>query len=424
MTTLAIIGAQWGDEGKGKIVDWLAAKAHHVARFQGGHNAGHTIVVGGEKTTLHLLPSGVLHTKAKCYIGNGVVLSLSALGEEIDILQARGADLRGRLFVSTMAALVLPYHIALDRARESGKANIGTTLRGIGPAHEDKAGRRAVRLCDCFRAGGEDLLRDNANYYNHLLSYYGAEKMDGRGIWREVKQMAEKLRPFISADIPKQLAAASTRGEAILLEGAQGAMLDIELGTYPFATSAHCSAAYAAIGLGVQLSPRVVAVIKGYATRVGGGPFPTEIAGAEGEMLAKVGMEFGSTTGRARRCGWLDIPMLRGALRANGCRDLIVTKLDVFDALAEIKICTAYQTKNGTTEEAPPDSRMLEECKPVYETLPGWQGQTAANAASETDLPPNARRLLSRIESLSGAKITAISTGPDRRAIIPISKLF
>lgn len=424
MTTIAIIGAQWGDEGKGKIVDWLAGDADHVARFQGGHNAGHTIVVGGEKTTLHLLPSGVLHARAKCYIGNGVVVSMPALAEEITMLESRGADLRGRLFVSATASLVLPYHEALDRARESGKKTIGTTLRGIGPAHEDKAGRRAVRLCDCLGAAGGGLLQDNANYYNHLLSYYGAGGVDGDVIWQSAKQEAERLRPYVVDDIPQQLAAASERGEKILLEGAQGAMLDIELGTYPFATSAHCSAAYSAIGLGVQLSPRVVAVIKGYATRVGGGPFPTEIQGEEGEMLAKVGMEFGSTTGRARRCGWLDIPMLRGALRANGCRDLIVTKLDVFDALATIKICTGYEGKDGITAEAPPDSRMLAEAKPVYETLQGWQGQTAAGASKMDDLPPNARRLLSRIEELTGAKITAISTAPDRRATIPLAKLF
>lgn len=429
MTTLAIIGAQWGDEGKGKIVDWLAANADHVARFQGGHNAGHTIVVGGEKTTLHLLPSGVLHPAAKCYIGNGVVLSMPDLAEEIDLLQKRGMDLRGRLFVSGAASLVLPYHRALDRARESGKATIGTTLRGIGPAHEDKAGRRAVRFFDCFGAAGEGLVRDNANYYNHLLSYYDAdfETMDGDKIWQSAKQTAESLRPFLCNDIPQQLAAAHERGEKILIEGAQGAMLDIELGTYPFATSAHCSASYAAIGLGVQLSPRVVAVIKGYATRVGGGPFPTEIEGEAGELIARVGAEFGSTTGRARRCGWLDIPMLRGALRANGCRDLIVTKLDVFDALAEIKLCTGYKTPNGNgniTPEAPPDSRMLQQCRPVYETLPGWKGQTAANAATETDLPQNARRFLKRIEELTDAKIAAISTGPDRKAIIPLQDLF
>ena len=349
---------------------------------------------------------------------------MPALAEEIDILHKRGSDLRGRLFVSGMAALVLPYHQALDKARERGKGTIGTTLRGIGPAHEDKAGRRAVRLCDCYRPEGGDLLRDNANYYNHLLAYYRAEKIDGDAIWQDVQQQAESLRPYVCTDIAQKLATAHKQGEAILLEGAQGAMLDIELGTYPFATSAHCSAAYSAIGLGAQLSPRVVAVIKGYATRVGGGPFPTEIAGEEGAMLAKVGNEFGSTTGRARRCGWLDIPMLRGALRANGCRDLIVTKLDVFDALAQIKICIGYQNGDSTSPEAPPDSRMLAESKPVYETLPGWRGETAANAASENDLPQNAKRFLNRIEELTGATITAISTGPDRRAIISRHNLF
>ena len=425
MTAITIIGAQWGDEGKGKIVDWLSANADHVARFQGGHNAGHTIVVGGETTTLHLLPSGVLHKKPKCYVGNGVVVSLPALAEEIEVLNARGVDLQGRFFVSEQAALVLPYHVALDKARESvGGKELGTTLRGIGPAHEDKAGRRAIRLCDCFRNDCEDLIRANTEYYNHILSYHNAEPLRAETIWKETRAQAQRLRPYICADIPRRLSKAKADGEKILLEGAQGAMLDIELGTYPYTTSAHCVAAYSAAGVGADLSPRVVAVIKAYSTRVGGGPFPTQINDEAGETMAREGAEFGSTTGRARRCGWLDIPMLRCALRANGCSELIVTKLDVLDSLKEIKICVAYERDGKQTDEAPPDARSLKGCVPVYETLPGWRGESASNAESDESLPQNARQFLNRVEALTNATIAAISTGPDRRATISRKPLF
>ncbi len=426
MPALTVVGAQWGDEGKGKIVDWLAAEADHVARFQGGHNAGHTIVIGGEKTTLHLLPSGVLHPRPKCHIGNGVVLSLPALAEEIRRLRERGIHLRGRLFVSEQAALVLPFHAELDKARERGKGAVGTTLRGIGPAHEDKTGRRALRLRDCFRESGAALFRESARYHDHLLAYYGASPLGGaEKMWDETRALADELREHIRADIPRILQQANENNETILLEGAQGAMLDIELGTYPYATSAHCVAAFAAIGLGAELSPSVVAVIKAYATRVGGGPFPTETAGGEGEQLARDGAEFGSTTGRARRCGWLDIPMLRCALRANGCKRLVVTKLDVLDGAEEIKICVSYRLADGTvTDEAPADGDTLQECKPIYETLPGWRGERAANANSEEQLPANARAFLQRVEELTGAKIQAISTGADRKTIISRAPLF
>lgn len=409
MNTLAVIGLQWGDEGKGKIVDLLAARAMHVARFQGGHNAGHTLVVDGEKTALHLLPSGVLHPGAKCYIGGGVVVSPAALLEETAALAANGVSLRGRLFVADSAALVLPYHELLDRRREK-RANIGTTLRGIGPAHEDKTARRAIRIYDLYNGAGREKLRDNTELYSEWLG----EKLDAESVWEDLQQRAEELRPFVRGDIGAQLAAAKARGETVLLEGAQAVMLDIEQGTYPFVTSAQCLPAAAAGGLGAELSPAVLGVSKAYATRVGNGPFPTELRCEIGARLSRIGEEFGATTGRNRRCGWLDIPMLRHAILVGGCRRLALTKLDVLDDFDEIPLCVNYDLDGEIVAAPPADPCALARCRPIYETMPGWKGQNVAGIRDDSRLPPAARRYIARIEELTGARAEVISTGAAR----------
>ena len=415
MSVVAVVGLQWGDEGKGKIVDLLSARARCVARFQGGHNAGHTLVVGGKKTTLHLVPSGALRDNVRCYVGSGVVVSPAALLEEIEGLRAAG--FRPDLRVSAAAALVLPHHIALDRAREKTR-NIGTTLRGIGPAHEDKTARRAVRLCDLYNGQAREMIARNVDFCNHILSRADVAPLDADEIWGEVSEQAKALREFICDDVGGELDSARARGENILLEGAQGAMLDIEQGAYPFVTSAGCLASAHAAGLGVELSPTVLGITKAYATRVGSGPFPSELQDGVGEKLAEAGDEFGATTGRPRRCGWLDIPALRRALRMNGCRETAVTKLDVLDGLEEIQICVAYDLDGVRVSETPSDSRALSRCGMICETLPGWPGESAAGARSESDLPENARRYLARIAELTGANIAMVSAGADRDDII------
>ena len=455
---VVVVGLQWGDEGKGKIVDWLGAGAGHAARFQGGHNAGHTVICGDRKTVLHLAPSAILHPDCRCYIGAGVVVDPAAFLAEIDALAAIGVGVGGRLFIAANAALILPYHAALDRARERGE-KIGTTKLGIGPAHEDKAARRALRvgdLCGDFDSFG-DKLADNADYYNFLLAgRHRAETIDGEKLRADLQAAAARIRPLIG-DVPGRLAAAAAGGERVLLESAQGALLDCEQGSYPFVTSAHCLAGAAAGGLGVHLAPRVLGVTKAYATRVGEGPFPTEVGGRTGELLAARGGEFGATTGRPRRCGWLDIPALRHALRANGCDKLAITKLDILDALPEIKLCVRYETdaplvgeeeyaplssaaatlfgKSSKPEAAgseaakrasaaaqsgrrelrffPPAAAALARCRPVYERFAGWQTATAG-AMKHQDLPKAARAYLARIEELTNAQIQIVSTGPAR----------
>ena len=415
MSVVAVVGLQWGDEGKGKIVDLLAARARCVARFQGGHNAGHTLVVDGKKTTLHLVPSGALREEVRCYIGAGVVVSPSALLEEIREL--RQAGFRPDLRVSAAAALVLPHHAALDSAREQ-RRKIGTTLRGIGPAHEDKIARRAVRVCDLYNGEGQGKVLENVDFCNHILSRADAAPLDGEAIWKALEGRAGAMREFVCDDVGGELEEAKSRGENILLEGAQGAMLDIEQGAYPFVTSAGCLVASHAAGLGADLSPTPLGVTKAYATRVGAGPFPSELRDGTGEKLAEAGVEFGSTTGRPRRCGWLDVPALRRALRLNGCRELAVTKLDVLDALDEIKMCVAYELDGARVSGVPADSSALARCGMICETLPGWRGESAAGARRDSDLPENARRYLARMEELTGARVAMISAGAERDDII------
>ena len=415
MSVVAVVGLQWGDEGKGKIVDLLSARARCVARFQGGHNAGHTLVVNGKKTTLHLTPSGALREGVRCYIGAGVVVSPAALLEEIGALRRDG--FRPDVRVAAAAALVLPHHVALDRAREKNRA-IGTTLRGIGPAHEDKTARRAVRLCDLYNGEGREKLLRNVDFCNHILVRADVPPLDAEALWRELAEQGESMREFICEDPGGELAEARARDENILLEGAQGAMLDIGQGSYPFVTSAGCLVSAHAAGLGAELNPWTLGIVKAYATRVGAGPFPSELRDSDGEKLAEAGVEFGSTTGRPRRCGWLDIPALRRALRLNGCRDLAVTKLDVLDAMPEIKLCVAYELDGRKIGEVPPDSSALARCRMICETLPGWTGESAAGARKEFNLPENARRYLARIEELTGASIAMISAGAERDDIV------
>jgi adenylosuccinate synthase len=417
MSVVVAIGMQWGDEGKGKIVDWLATSAAHVARFQGGHNAGHTLIVGGRKTTLHLLPSGILHPQVDCYIGNGVVVSPTALLEEIDEMKASGIHFDGRFFVSNMAALILPHHVLLDHAREK-QHSIGTTLRGIGPAHEDKIARRAMRLYDLYNGTGYDKLATLTALYQHFLKPHGMQPPPLEETWETLQQQASRLLPYVKDDIGERLDVARKRGEHVLLEGAQGAMLDIEQGTYPHTTSAQCLAAASASGLGVQLCPHVLGIIKAYATRVGEGPFPTELHDDTGAAIATTGGEIGATTGRARRCGWLDIPMLRHTLRLNDCTRLALTKLDVFDGMAEIKLCAAYELDGQKRQTPPSDPLALARCQPIYETFSGWPQESTSNVSDEKSLPAATCNYVRRIEELTGAQVEIISTGPERNATI------
>lgn len=413
MSTICVVGLQWGDEGKGKIVDRLAATARHVVRFQGGHNAGHTLLCSGKKVALHLLPSGIMRPKVSCYIGGGVVVSPPALLDEIKSVQKHSGNLRGRLFVSDTAALVLPYHVLLDKHRESGAGALGTTLRGIGPAHEDKTARRAVRIYDLYNGEGEDKIAHNVEHYSKLLGKH----LDVKKIWNELRQQSTKLRPYICEDMGAVLSTAHARGDNILLEGAQGVMLDIEQGTYPYTTSAQCLPAAAAGGIGADLSPTVLGIAKAYATRVGRGPFPTELDNAIGKSIAQVGGEVGATTGRGRRCGWLDIPMLRRAMLVSGCARLILTKLDVFDDWDEIALCTGYKLEKKTVSLPPADPSALSRCRPVYEYWPGWK-KSIVGIKKYNDLPSAARRYVRRIAELTGAEIDIISTGPAREEII------
>ena len=423
-TALAIVGLQWGDEGKGKVVDWLAQKAAHVARFQGGHNAGHTLKHGKKKTILHLLPSGILQPHAHCYIGNGVAVSPAALIEEINALKDSGVDAEGKLSVADNAALILPYHQKLDCARDK-KNKIGTTGRGIGPAHEDKAGRRALRLYDLYNGAGKRKLGICVEFYNDLLKRHDEPpSLDVNALWDEMQAQAEALRPYVCGEIGARLAQAQADGERILLEGAQGALLDVEQGTYPFATSASCLAAAAAGGLGVELFPYTVGITKTYCTRVGNGPFPTEDHEAAGERLGEIGEEYGATTGRQRRTGWLDIPMLRHAIRINGCQRLVVTKLDVLDAFDEIKLCTAYEMDGARRDLPPNDTSRLDDCIPQYEKMPGWRGKSTAGATAMDDLPPPAKDYLHRIAELCDTPIAVISTGAEREQTITLEELF
>lgn len=425
---IVVIGTQWGDEGKGKIVDLLAPRCAAVARFQGGHNAGHTLVLDGKKTILHLIPSGILHDNTLCYIGNGVVLSLAALEKEIAELGPT-VDVFGKLRISNACTLILPTHVALDQAREikRGAEAIGTTGRGIGPAYEDKVARRALKLSDCFNAEGfKEKLFSLVGYHNFLLEhYFGQKPLDVNQIYDETLQRYQRIQPMIS-DVSVALAELNSNPDnSILFEGAQGAMLDIDHGTYPYVTSSNTAAGNAATGTG--LGPKdiahVLGIAKAYTTRVGSGPFPTELFDNVGETLAKVGNEIGASTGRARRCGWFDAPVMRRAIINSSVDSLCITKLDVLDSLAEINICVAYELDGERIEIAPNNPDDFSRCKPIYERYEGWQSVSAA-VRDYDDLPEKAKDYLAAIEALLDVKIDMISTSPDRNDTIVLKDLI
>ena len=416
--TVAVIGMQWGDEGKGKIVDQLTDRASVVVRFQGGHNAGHTLVIGAERTVLHLVPSGVMREGVRCLIGHGVVLSPTALVDEMRMLAERGVPAEERVRVSDACPLILPYHAVLDRAREAarGAVAIGTTGRGIGPAYEDKAARRAIRVCDLLvPARLDEKLRALDDYHNFILTrWLGTAPVDIAEVRDALESAIERLRPLV-IDVPGALHAAIDAGEGVLLEGAQGACLDIDQGTFPFVTSSNTTAGGAAAGSG--LGPRdigyVLGVAKAYTTRVGGGPFPTELHDDVGRRLAARGNEFGATTGRPRRCGWLDVVSLRRAVRINSVSGLCITKLDVLDEMPVVRLCTGYQIDGERVDAPPRSAEELGRCDPVYEEMPGWNSSTVG-VRSRADLPSPARAFIERIESLAGVPIDIISTGAGR----------
>lgn len=413
-----VIGTQWGDEGKGKIVDWLTEQAQGVVRFQGGHNAGHTLVVAGKKTVLHLIPSGILRDGVQCFIGNGVVLSPEALLTEMDTLEQAGVKVSSRLSIAPTCPLILSYHIALDRAREMAKGarKIGTTGRGIGPAYEDKVARRAIRVMDLFYPElFAEKLRVNLEFYNfQLTKLFNTDPISFDDVYQDAMDMAERIKPMVT-DVSNILSEMYQQEASLLFEGAQGTMLDIDHGTYPFVTSSNCVSGAAAAGAGIapHMLNYVLGIVKAYTTRVGAGPFPTELFDEIGQGLGERGHEFGATTGRVRRCGWFDAPLLKRAVQINGITGLCVTKLDVMDAMPEIKLCTAYRLNGEIVDILPFGAEAVAECEPVYESLPGWQESTVGITRYE-DLPANAKVYLARIEALSGASIAMVSTGPDR----------
>jgi adenylosuccinate synthase len=415
---VVVVGTQWGDEGKGKIVDLLTDRAHAVVRFQGGHNAGHTLVINGKKTVLHLIPSGVLRDGVMCLIGNGVVLSVPALFEEMDELTRNGVDVVKRLRVSESCPLILPHHVALDHAREKarGKAAIGTTGRGIGPAYEDKVSRRGLRVGDLLDTKTfPDKLKDVMEYHNYALkNYFRFETVDYRKTLDECLQLAERLRPLV-ADIPELLYEYGRDGKRVMFEGAQGALLDIDHGTYPYVTSSNTCAGAAATGSGVGPGrlEYVLGITKAYTTRVGAGPFPTELNDGVGDRLGERGKEFGATTGRKRRCGWYDAVIMRRSNQLNGVTGLCVTKLDVLDGLDTIRICTSYRYEDKTLSTPPSGADALAKCEPVYEEVPGWTESTLG-VRSFDKLPVNAQKYLKKIEERTEARIDIISTGAER----------
>jgi adenylosuccinate synthase len=422
---VVVVGTQWGDEGKGKIVDWLTDHAQGVVRFQGGHNAGHTLVINGRKTALQLIPSGVMREGVACYIGNGVVVDPEHLLREIERIEQLGIDVRSRLYVSESCPLILPFHVELDRAREarresSGGGKIGTTGKGIGPAYEDKVARRALRVQDLKHpARFEAKLRELVALHNaELTGVLDAPPLAWEPMLDAAMAAAESLRPLM-ADIGWRLFNAHQAGANLLFEGAQGTLLDIDHGTYPYVTSSNCVAGNAAAGSGVGpgLLHYILGITKAYTTRVGSGPFPTELdigsVGGVGHHLATVGQERGTVTGRARRCGWLDAAALRRSMVINGISGLCITKLDVLDGLPEIRICTGYRLGNQTLDVLPLDADEIADCEPIYEALPGWT-TTTAGLTNWEQLPNNARRYLERMQTLIGAPIDMVSTGPDR----------
>ena len=425
---VVVVGSQWGDEGQGKIGDLLTDKAQAVVRFQGGHNAGHTLVIDGRKTVLHLIPSGILRAKVMCLIGNGVVLSPQALFEEIDHLHQQGIPVGERLRVSESCPLILQHHVVLDAAREKarGKAAIGTTGRGIGPAYEDKVARRGLRVVDLFDAKGfAEKLKGVMDYHNFALQhYFKCNVVDYQKTLDENLALAERLRPLV-ADVPELLDNYVRNGQSMLFEGAQGTLLDIDHGTYPFVTSSNTCAGAASTGSGI--GPRrldyVLGITKAYTTRVGAGPFPTELFDAAGEHMGTRGHEFGATTGRKRRCGWFDAVAVRRAHQLNSFSGLCITKLDVLDGLDTVRICTAYRCRGEDRLSPPSGAEALAECKPVYQDLPGWRESTLG-VRDLAQLPANARAYLKRLEELTGTRIDIVSTGAERNETIILRHPF
>ncbi|HEY8027041.1 MAG TPA: adenylosuccinate synthase [Burkholderiaceae bacterium] len=427
---VVVIGTQWGDEGKGKIVDWLTDHSQGVVRFQGGHNAGHTLVIDGKKTALQLIPSGIMRAGVACYIGNGVVLSVPDLLREIDKLQAAGVEVASRLKVSEACPIILPYHVALDAAREAarGEAKIGTTGKGIGPAYEDKVARRAIRVSDllCEERFAEKL-RENLDLHNFVLTQYlkvGA--VDYQKTFDDAMANVPRLRPMV-ADVSSALYAAYKGGANLLFEGAQGSLLDVDHGTYPFVTSSNCVAGNAAAGTGVgpNMLHYILGITKAYTTRVGSGPFPSELPTEDGvgKHLSAVGHEFGTVTGRARRCGWFDAALLRRSVQINGVSGMCLTKLDVLDGLESLKLCTGYTLNGKQIDIFPVGAEDAAGCVPVYETMPGWKESTVG-AKSLAALPAAARAYVKRIEELVGVPIDMVSTGPDREETIVLRHPF
>lgn len=422
MSVVIVVGAQWGDEGKGKIVDLLSENFNIVARYQGGANAGHTVIIHDKKYVLHLIPSGILHPHAECVIGNGVVIDPLALLEEIRLLESEGIRVQGRLWISQKAHLIMPYHKLLDTASEEkeGAQKIGTTGRGIGPAYVDKANRKGIRIVDLLdRELFEQKLRRNLEEKNEVLNkIYGKLPLDVESIVREYLEFDRLIDPYIK-DVSVYLNNAIEEGKSVLLEGAQGTLLDVDHGTYPFVTSSNPVSGGACIGVGIGPTriTEVMGVMKAYTTRVGAGPFPTELIGAEGEFLRQEGQEFGATTGRPRRCGWFDGVVARYAVRINGIDSLAITKLDVLDKLEQIQVCIGYRFNGKLLTEFPTDLRILQGCKPEYQTLPGWQ-QPTREARRWKDLPAAARHYLEFLENLTGCAIKIVSVGSQRSQTI------
>ncbi|MCW8957391.1 MAG: adenylosuccinate synthase [Gammaproteobacteria bacterium] len=415
---VVVLGSQWGDEGKGKIVDLLTDRAAAVVRFQGGHNAGHTLVIGETKTVLHLIPSGILRDGVQCLIGNGVVLSPSALFEELEMLEKSGVPARDRLKISEACPMILPYHVALDNAREvaRGKKAIGTTGRGIGPAYEDKVSRRGLRVGDLLdEKEFAEKLKSVMEYHNYsLVNYYKAEAVDYQKVLDETLTYGEQMKPMI-ADIPALLYQLRKSGENIMFEGAQGTLLDIDQGTYPYVTSSNTTAGGACTGSGV--GPKdldyILGITKAYTTRVGAGPFPTELFDEVGQYLGEKGHEFGATTGRSRRCGWFDGVALRRAAQVNSITGLCITKLDVLDGLETLRICTGYKYQGETLQLPPVGADAIEKCEPIYEDMAGWSESTVG-ARNLDQLPANAQAYLKRLEQIVEVPVDIISTGPER----------
>ena len=425
---VVVIGTQWGDEGKGKIVDWLTDHVAGVVRFQGGHNAGHSLVVKGRKTILRLIPSGILHPHVTCFIGNGVVVSPEALMQEMGELESAGIDVSKQLRISEACPLILPHHVALDQAREraQGERKIGTTGRGVGPAYEDKVARRAIRVQDLYtRERFAAKLGEVLDFHNFVLrNYFKTDVVDFQKTLDDTLALAEKLRPMVT-DVSREVNALITAGKSILFEGAQAALLDVDHGTYPYVTSSNCVAGQASAGAGVgpQQLHYVLGIAKAYATRVGAGPFPTELDDEVGEYLRVKGNEYGSVTGRPRRCGWFDAAALKRAVQLNGVSGLCITKLDVLDGLDTVRLATGYRVGDEMRDILPVGAEALAICEPVYEEFPGWKESTVG-VKSFDGLPKNAQAYMKRLEAVVGAPVDLISTGPDREETIVLRHPF